>query len=360
MRQLANRLWMRLAATVSVTVVLAWLVPAAQAQVDDLPKPPPPKVEQPKPKVELPKRLLLPGNPLLPGIKLDGPAMPGLKIDLLSKLLDQNANPDEILRDLEADLAKMLKEMGVDNPGLGGGFGGFGGLGGINLPDEFGPIIFGSRPGVNNTSNVRLGVRVERPAPALVEQLDLPADKGLVLAEIVAGSPAEKAGLKKNDILLELAGRPVPNDPREFAELVRGLKAKAPLEAKVLRKGKQLVVAGLTLPEQKAEANVRPRPFVFPELKLPGVDGGGFINRKSSISVRLNNQDFDVTAKLDGVEANVTGTLVDGKIDSTKIRVRDGETVIDAPSIEQVPDRYRPLVEDALRAIPRIRTAPRD
>jgi hypothetical protein len=77
--------------------------------------------------------------------------------------------------------------------------------------------------------------------------------------------------------------------------------------------------------------------------------------------VRVNNQEFDVTAKLDGVEANVTGTLGDdGKIGPTKIRVRDGETVIEAPSIEQVPDRYRPLVEDALRAIPRIRTAPRD
>src|SRR5262249_17763335 len=52
----------------------------------------------------------------------------------------------------------------------------------------------------------RLGVRLEKPSKTLVAQLGLPAGKGQVLLDIREGSAAAKAGLKSNDILLELAG----------------------------------------------------------------------------------------------------------------------------------------------------------
>jgi hypothetical protein len=94
----------------------------------------------------------------------------------------------------------------------------------------------------------RLGVRVEPPGEALADQLGLRQGEGLVLGQVRDGSPAAKAGLKPNDILLQLGGKRVPSDPARFRELVKDLKANTPLEAQILRKGKQETIKGLTLP----------------------------------------------------------------------------------------------------------------
>lgn len=137
----------------------------------------------------------------------------------------------------------------------------------------------------------RLGTRLEQPGEAVIEQLDLPRGVGLVIGEVVSGSSAEKAGLKANDILLELDGKPVPSDPREFVKDLNGVKADMPIEAIVLRRGKRETVQGLSLPEGRAQAlpanpndsNV-PRarvPLTLPGL-LPGL--GGPPNRRVPVA----------------------------------------------------------------------------
>jgi beta-lactamase regulating signal transducer with metallopeptidase domain len=92
----------------------------------------------------------------------------------------------------------------------------------------------------------RLGVRVEKPDPVLADQLDLPKGQGLVVREVVPGSAAAKAGLKANDILLDVDDKTVPDDAGEFANMVRGLK-----EGKhtivVLRKGRKEKLEGVVL-----------------------------------------------------------------------------------------------------------------
>jgi S1-C subfamily serine protease len=62
-------------------------------------------------------------------------------------------------------------------------------------------------------------------------------------------SPAAKAGLKAHDVLVEIDGKAVPDNVREFAQMVGQLKAKTPVDAVVIRKGKQETVKGLSLPE---------------------------------------------------------------------------------------------------------------
>ena len=53
----------------------------------------------------------------------------------------------------------------------------------------------------------RIGGFLTQPIEALVDQLDLPKDQGLVLHGISPDSAAAKAGLRNNDILLESAAR---------------------------------------------------------------------------------------------------------------------------------------------------------
>ena len=57
-------------------------------------------------------------------------------------------------------------------------------------------------------------------APELMEAM---ARRGVVVSDVEGGSEAEKAGLKKDQIITRVDGKPVPN-PREFARVVAGLK----------------------------------------------------------------------------------------------------------------------------------------
>src|SRR5262249_25780479 len=89
---------------------------------------------------------------------------------------------------------------------------------------------------------------------------------------VVPGSPAEKAGFKVNDIVIEFAGKPVSDNPDDLSRRVFDAKPNEKVNAVVLRKGKKVEIAGIELPEVK---NVAPRLDLppqlppLPDLKLP-------------------------------------------------------------------------------------------
>lgn len=57
-----------------------------------------------------------------------------------------------------------------------------------------------------------MGVAIEPVTPALARQLGLgPKTKGLLVTEVYPDSPADKAGLKQNDVILSFDGQPVAN-----------------------------------------------------------------------------------------------------------------------------------------------------
>jgi len=92
-------------------------------------------------------------------------------------------------------------------------------------------------------------MHLEEPDATLVDQLDLPRGQGLAVEEVLAGSAAARAGLKAHDILLEINGKPVPDDVPTFAFQLDDLKATKSIEALVLRKGKRETLKSLALPE---------------------------------------------------------------------------------------------------------------
>ncbi len=68
-----------------------------------------------------------------------------------------------------------------------------------------------------------IGVAVGPIEPALREQLNMNGDpKGLVVINVQHGSPAEKAGLKKGDLLLDLDGKPL-TDALALRKLVESI-----------------------------------------------------------------------------------------------------------------------------------------
>jgi len=69
-----------------------------------------------------------------------------------------------------------------------------------------------------------LGVAIEEASEALSEQLGLEPGVGLVIVHVVPGSPADRAGLKKNDVLVEWAGHRLVH-PGQLRRLVQARRA---------------------------------------------------------------------------------------------------------------------------------------
>ncbi len=99
-----------------------------------------------------------------------------------------------------------------------------------------------------NDAQPRLGVQLERISAVLAEQLDLEPNTGLVIVDVMRGFPAEKAGLKKNDIVLQWAGKKTPTDVEAFQTMIANAKGGEKVEAVILRKGKKETIKGIELP----------------------------------------------------------------------------------------------------------------
>jgi serine protease DegQ len=56
-----------------------------------------------------------------------------------------------------------------------------------------------------------IGVEVQDVTPELAESFKLGQTRGVLIANVVGGGPAEQAGVKPGDVLLEVQGKPVPD-----------------------------------------------------------------------------------------------------------------------------------------------------
>jgi hypothetical protein len=93
----------------------------------------------------------------------------------------------------------------------------------------------------------RLGVRVEAVPDAVIERFNLPEDNGILAAEIVPDSPAEKAGLKAGDVITEFAGKKVGVDATAFVKVVTAMKPGDKVDIVYYRKGKKQEAKGVVL-----------------------------------------------------------------------------------------------------------------
>jgi S1-C subfamily serine protease len=95
-----------------------------------------------------------------------------------------------------------------------------------------------------------LGIRYRIITPELKEANKLPVDYGILIARgasdnelaIIPGSPADKAGLAENDIILELDGVQIGGE-RSFASIIRGKKVGQVISLTVLHRGERKILS---------------------------------------------------------------------------------------------------------------------
>jgi Do/DeqQ family serine protease len=101
-----------------------------------------------------------------------------------------------------------------------------------------------------------IGVEVQEITPPIAESFRLEESRGALIAGVLRGGPADKAGVKPGDILVEVQGRPVA-DPASMLNVIAALSPGQPAKLKLKRQGKD-VEASITVgrrpkPQARAE-----------------------------------------------------------------------------------------------------------
>jgi serine protease Do/serine protease DegQ len=132
---------------------------------------------------------------------------------------------------------------------------------GFAIPSNQAKYVLGEILAHGSVVRGRIGIGGQNVTPELAKAFGLPAARGAVITQVVADSPAAKAGLKPEDIILEAEGREV----RDFDQLrnMIGLhKVGDRIDLKVLRDGKPRtigVVVGKNTEQAEAGAKLHPK-----------------------------------------------------------------------------------------------------
>jgi membrane-associated protease RseP (regulator of RpoE activity) len=132
-----------------------------------------------------------------------------------------------------------------------------------------------------------LGVELASVEPALAAQLELDKELGALVSMVLENSPAEKAGLKKHDVILKLDGKTLKG-PGDFSERVRDHKKGDKVALELMRGGKPVEVEA-TLSEQAPPEPSKWRNLLkefryVPRIKViktPEAKGGAVIHLES-------------------------------------------------------------------------------
>jgi serine protease Do len=124
-----------------------------------------------------------------------------------------------------------------------------------------------------------LGVYIQEVTPEIAKSLGI-EPRGALVSEVVPGSPADKAGIKRGDVIIEFDGKPVKSH-KELPIMVSLSPIDKKAKVKVIRGGevKEFEVVLAKMPE---ETSLRPAPQ--PEEKQEegiSIDEFGFVVQNS-------------------------------------------------------------------------------
>ncbi len=101
-----------------------------------------------------------------------------------------------------------------------------------------------------------LGVLIQDVDPSRVTEMGLDSGaRGVIVARIVEGGPADRAGLRVGDVIVEIGGEPVP-DVRTLRDRIAAVRPASTLDLEVLRGGTQRRIRA-TIGELPENSSVR-------------------------------------------------------------------------------------------------------
>ncbi|MEK6528154.1 MAG: DegQ family serine endoprotease [Nitrospirota bacterium] len=132
--------------------------------------------------------------------------------------------------------------------------GGYQGIG-FAIPSNMAKLVMKQIEKGGKVTRGWLGVNIQNITPELAREFGLSKSRGALVNGIIEKSPAEKAGLKRGDIILEVNGKTV-NDVKSLSNIVAQSEVGSAVKLKITREGKEITVKANVgeLPKEKAEA----------------------------------------------------------------------------------------------------------
>ena len=118
-----------------------------------------------------------------------------------------------------------------------------------------------------SSGNAWLGVRLAEVTPDKVAELKLREEAGAVVTEVEQGSPAAKAGLKANDVIVEYQGQPIES-VAQLERMVRETPAGRTVRLTVSRSGQRETLTAKLERREWPRAGIRIPPMRMPEFNI--------------------------------------------------------------------------------------------
>ena len=179
-------------------------------------------------------------------------------------------------REMEGNRSEFLQTDAAINPGNSGGpllnldgevigintaiatnSGGYQGIG-FSIPSNTAKWVVKQLTSNGKVARAYLGVQLEELNADLANKLGTKANEGVLVADVVADSPAAAAGLHEGDVIVDYEGKAV-HSPRELRDLVERTAVGSKQTVDILRDGKTLKIdiSPKALPEKLASSSDR-------------------------------------------------------------------------------------------------------
>jgi len=122
---------------------------------------------------------------------------------------------------------------------------------GFAIPESTAKMVLDQIVKTGSVTRGWIGVEVQEITPAVAESFRLGSTRGALIAGVLRGGPADKAGVKPGDVLVEIEGKPVA-DTAAMLNLVAALAPGASAKMKLRRQGNEV--------EAAVNVGRRPRP----------------------------------------------------------------------------------------------------
>lgn len=184
-------------------------------------------------------------------------------------------------------------------------------------------------------SGAWLGVQLGQVDDALSTHLSLEG-KGLTILNVVEGSPAESAGLQKNDVIVGMNGEGVEGGVAAFAQRIQTLDPGADVTLSIIRAGKRLEVNAV-LGERRQnftwkfpfapDARIEDHMTLKGSVLRPGENGEWTFEQLGDLS-QLQGLPREDLGQLQGATSMTSQLLVDDGNSTVKIEVNNNGSIL--------------------------------
>ena len=185
---------------------------------------------------------------------------------------------------------------------------------GFAIPSDLATGIIDQLTEQKTVSRGWLGVAIQNVTEELAKYYGIKETKGVYIAKVFEGDPADKAGIKVGDVIFLINDKPIDSS-RDLTLTIGSASVGEIVNVKLIREGKEKMV----------KVELGKRPDQGPETKeiIDGYDSFGF---------RLKQMDADIAQRL-GYPEDIKGLVVidiESNSQASKTSVRQGDLLLEA------------------------------